>query len=165
MSHPVCHCSSKIACVDYHNSLTSYYSVHHSFVTVCLLFIATTVCFFTYHPLFEPNFTRGNMLDCQLFDSDIVDCEYIDSVSPVLEKILSNDDCSIMQLNIRGIRSKEDELTLLLNKIGSSNKVSVLALNETWLRRDTTNKIKLPGYNLEHKIRKGRQGGSDHCNK
>ena len=37
--------------------------------------------------------------------------------------------------------------------------MSVLALNETWLRKDTINKIKLPGYNLEHKIRKGRRGG------
>ena len=105
------------------------------------------------------------MLNCQLFDSDIVECEYMDSDSPRLGNILSNDDFSIMQLNIRGIRSKEDELNRLLNNIGSSNKVSVLALNETWLRRDTKNKIKLPGYNLEHKIRKGRQGGSNYCYK
>ena len=37
--------------------------------------------------------------------------------------------------------------------------MSVLALHETLLRKDTQNKIKIPGYNLEHRIRKGRQGG------
>ena len=105
-------------------------------------------------------------MDCKFLDSTIVDCEYIDSDTTALEKILSNDDFSIMQLNIRGVRSKEDELNRLLNKIGSANKVSVLALNETWLRKDTINKINLPGYNLEHKIRKGKEGGgSDHCDK
>ena len=88
-----------------------------------------------------------------------MDCEYVDSYSSTIKNIIGANDFSIMQFNVRGIISKEDELNRLLNNIGSTNKVSVIALNEIWLRRDTQNKIKLTGYNLEHKIRKGRQGG------
>ena len=103
------------------------------------------------------NATRGNISDAVCVDFDSIDCEY---VLPYLEdtsNIIGHKDFSIMQLNVRGLISKEDSLNRLLTHI--KNKVNVIALNETWLRKDTQNKINLPGYNLEHKIRKGKKGG------
>ena len=38
---------------------------------------------------------------------DIVECEYVDSYSPELEKVIHCDEFSIMQLNIRELEVKK----------------------------------------------------------
>ena len=43
--------------------------------------------------------------------------------------------------------------------MGGRNKVSIVSLNETWLRHDTESKFDIPGYNYVGKLRKGRKGG------
>ena len=102
--------------------------------------------------------TRGNICDSSWVDYDNIDCEYVLPYSEDTSNIISKEDFSIMQLNVRGILSKEDSLNRLLTHMRGENKVNVIVLNETWLRKDTQNKVSLPGYNLEHKIRKGKKG-------
>ena len=103
--------------------------------------------------------TRTNRIETLWYDNDCIECEYVDPYSLDFESCLQSDDFSIMQFNIRGLVSKEEQLNRLLNKIGGENKVSVVALNETWLRKENINKVSFPGYNLEHKICKGKKGG------
>ena len=59
---------------------------------------------------------------------------------------LSDSNLNIMHLNIRGLINKQDSLSRLLTMLGGRNKVNVVSLNETWLCKDTENKINIPGY-------------------
>ena len=62
-----------------------------------------------------------------------------------------------MQLNIRGLMSKQDSLKYLLNEFHTLPDIVLLC--ETWLKRDTENNIHMPGYKCYHKHRSDRLGG------
>ena len=66
--------------------------------------------------------------------SDIVYCNYVDI--EIYNKKIKESDLVVMQLNIRGLVSKQHDLDELLNKL--HHKVYVIILSETWL--NTTNK-------------------------
>ena len=100
---------------------------------------------------------RGNLSESVCIDYDSIECEYVLPYTEDTSNIISNKDFSIMQLNVRGLMSKEESLNRLLTHIGGKNKVNVLAVNETWLRKETQNKISFSGYNSEHKIRTGKK--------
>ena len=70
----------------------------------------------------------------------------------------SGQNLTILQMNIRGIIGKQNELTSLLKK-GSENKISAVLLCETWLRKENINLLKIPGYETYSKERKGKGGG------
>ena len=89
-------------------------------------------------------------------DLDAIDTEYIESSKlPDLE----TDTLNVLHLNVRGAINKQDSLCRLLRSLGGRNKVSIVSLNETWLRHDTESKFDIPGYNYVGKPRKGRKGG------
>ena len=110
----------------------------------------------------DPNsLTRGNKLsdeiDLRPIELGYINCEYIESFSEEMSTCLGPHDLSVVHLNISGLLfSKQDELHRLLNKMGGVNKVDV---NETWLRKETINKIKIKNYQIESKVRKGKNGG------
>ena len=62
-----------------------------------------------------------------------------------------------MQVNIRGLMSKQDSLKYLLNEFHTLPDIVLLC--ETWLKRDTVNNIHMPGYKCYHKHRSDRLGG------
>ena len=59
-----------------------------------------------------------------------------------------------MQVNIRGLMSKQDSLKYLLNEFYTLPDIVLLC--ETWLKRDTENNIHMPGYKCYHKHRSDR---------
>ena len=89
-------------------------------------------------------------------DLEELDCDYCLSTDlPELNEV----DLNIMHYNIRGLLSKQSSLADLLIKMGGSNKVSVVSLNETWLRKETISKVNVPGYKFVGKCRDGKKGG------
>ena len=84
-------------------------------------------------------------------------CDYI-SPEQVKDLTCTPNDLSILQLNVRGLINKQEGLARLISK-GERNKVNLVLLCETWLRKDTVNKVKIPGYNIVSKIRQGKRGG------
>ena len=89
-------------------------------------------------------------------DLNAVDTEYI---LPSNLVDLRDNDLNILHLNVRGLINKQDPLHRLLTSLGGKNKVSIVSLNETWLRKDTISKVEIPGYNFVGKCREGRKGG------
>ena len=88
-------------------------------------------------------------------DLNMVDTEY---VLPTAVDF-NEDSVNIMHLNVRGLINKQDSLLRLLEALGGQNKVSIVSLNETWLRTETIAKIDISGYNYVGKCREGRKGG------
>ena len=80
-------------------------------------------------------------------------CDYItDKFQSVV-----NDLC-IVQLNVRGISSKQSSLQHLIENCISNRTPDVLVLSETWLTPFSPT-IKVPGYEFCHKDRTSRRGG------
>ena len=92
-------------------------------------------------------------------ESDYQTCDYLESdeldyLSPHVS------DLRIMHLNIRGLISKQMELTTTIRKgYGTAKPIDIAMLNETWLRKETLNKVSIPGYTLHSKERSGKKGG------
>ena len=83
-----------------------------------------------------------------------VDFKDLDGLSPHIS------DLRIMHLNIRGLISKQQELySLITNGYGTTKPIDIIMLNETWLHKETLNKISFPGYSLLSKERVGKKGG------
>ena len=61
---------------------------------------------------------------------------------------------TVLQHNIRGVLGKQDQLKLLLNSIGNECQVHCVLLAETWLKKHTENRIKIPGYSFVGSHRK-----------
>ena len=59
---------------------------------------------------------------------------------------------------MRGLINKQSELNKILTHKGE-NKVSVVLLCETWLRKETNNHINIPGYTFFCKIHQKKKGG------
>ena len=72
---------------------------------------------------------------------------------------MNEQDPNIVHLNICGAINEQDSLSRLLTMMGGRNKVNVVSLNETWLRKDTENKFSIPGFNYIGKVRTDRKGG------
>ena len=82
-------------------------------------------------------------------------CDYYD----IAEKIQKNSqDVSIVQLNVRGLASKKDDLELFLNSIEQSSIPDVVILCETWLTPSSPLPI-FKGYDFVGKHRTHKKGG------
>ena len=72
------------------------------------------------------------MICDQIVDLGTPDCPYIDEEDlPILEP--GKADSSIIQLNIRGLLNKQDQIKNLIK----STKSDIVLLCETWLRKRT----------------------------
>ena len=65
---------------------------------------------------------------------------------------------TVMQLNIRGLINKQSELIKLMEN-GSTNKVNIALLCETWLRADSKKFVNLPSFYYTSRERVGKKGG------
>ena len=91
-----------------------------------------------------------------ILDGIIDNCDYLD-VSDVNSLRHTDKDLLILQLNIRGLLSKQDLLKQLLSEF----KVlpDIVLICETWLKKDTAGKLDMPNYKCYHKHRIDRLGG------
>ena len=137
---------ANIACVYFHTSSPSYNCIHYFLIVFCSLNVfAFPIVMNNTDNQSGIDFTRSNKIKTLCYDSDCIECEYVDPHSLDYDSCVQPDDFSILQFNIRGLISKEEQLNRLLNNIGGVNKVGVIALNETWLRKENMNKVALPG--------------------
>ena len=92
------------------------------------------------HRLTEPSPGDNSLGYCD----DLIDnCDYID----IAEKpIPTNKQLSILQLNIRGILGKQSLLTNFLKETNKHSKAQITLLQETWLKKGTEKRLKIPGY-------------------
>ena len=82
-------------------------------------------------------------------------CDYLTNDS--IESIENNgNDLKIVHLNIRGLKSKVNDLSHLLVKLKNPE---IIMLNETWLKESDNNRINLPNYKYEGIPRKNKKGG------
>ena len=91
------------------------------------------------------DFSTG-FLDC-----DSISCDYVESS----EKEKHPSALRILQLNTRGILSKQDELRQLL----INNSIDIALICETWLTSNNEDRLDVIGYKYIGKTRSGRKGG------
>ena len=83
-------------------------------------------------------------------------CDYV-TLDDALEIKQLSQDLSVLQLNVRGLLSKQHALKETLLKL--QNPPDILLLCETWLKSNAENKVDLPGYKCYHKHRQNKIGG------
>ena len=67
---------------------------------------------------------------------------------------------SVLQLNIRGVLGKQNLLKNLLNDVRQKNKVHIVMLVETWVTKNNTHRLQIPGYNFIGYHRECKCGGA-----
>ena len=82
-------------------------------------------------------------------------CEYLETDS---NWSIERSDLLIMQLNVRGLSSKTDQIKRIIGNNPCNKPPEVILLCETWLNRGSPS-INIPGYNLEKENRTGKKGG------
>ena len=132
-------------------------SLLSSFMKSCThIYSLLAVCFFIVC-VYCTSTCIMNQVDSNPICDEITDnCDYID-LSYINELCHSQKDLVVMQLNIRGLISKQDALKCFLSEFNVLPDVVLLC--ETWLKRDTENKISIPSYKCYHKHRLDRLGG------
>ena len=85
----------------------------------------------------------------------VEDCEYLESDDMWQ---LEQGSLLIVQLNVRGLSSKVDQIKRLVDRNPCNKPPEVILLCETWLN-DSSPPINIPGYNLELENRIGKKGG------
>ena len=114
------------------------------YFAVFLLFL---VCIELYICL-QPSTEMDNIyerLDLGL-NNDIVDsCDYLDYEELTDDRSVKNN-LTVLQLNIRGLLNKQDKLKNLLSDIKNDSRVDVAMLVETWLNKNNSKRVKIPGY-------------------
>ena len=102
---------------------------------------------------------RALMSETPTVEFALSDCTIDCSYNEVTKSINSEkNDFRIMQLNIRGISSKIDELNYLINNTFVNDNPDVILLCETWLTDNSPNPH-IPGYNLVLNNRLTKHGG------
>ena len=96
---------------------------------------------------------QNTELDLEINCNDT--CDYLTNDS--IELIENNgSDLKIVHLNIRGLKSKINDLSDLLIKLKNPE---IIMLNETWLKESDNNRISLPNYKYEGISRNNKKGG------
>ena len=104
----------------------------------------------------------GNKLEKFDFLDHIEDrCDYFE-VDDRHSWFCRSQDLTIMQLNIRGLIGKQHELLKLANSLCGTQKLDIILLQETWLKKDTLWRVDIPGYKhyAAHRINKNSGGVS-----
>ena len=90
-------------------------------------------------------------IDCSLDEFD--QCDYVDS-----DYTCNVEDLCVIQLNIRGLCSKQSQLKQMIDNCMSERIPDVVILCETWLTPFSPS-VTIPGYDLCHKDRQSKRGG------
>ena len=91
------------------------------------------------------------------FDSDYLD------VGELSTSMFPQGNLNIIQLNVRGLLSKQSKLNELINKVEKSLELNALVLCETWLTPETKNLIKIDNFTYSGMEQKGKKGGGVGC--
>ena len=125
-------------------------------INYCSLDCNVDMCFAKTKTLKSLRSARNNQnteLDLEINCDDT--CDYLTNDS--LELIESNvSDLNIVHLNIRGLKSKINDLNELLVKLKNPE---IIILNETWLKESDNKRIILPNYKYEGIPRNNKKGG------
>ena len=79
------------------------------------------------------------------FNGEIEDkCDYLDYSELDSDTDHDQRKLTVIQLNIRGLLNKQVELNMLLKEIKKKHEVSIILLAETWLKKTTKKKIRVP---------------------
>ena len=116
----------------------------------CLLLICLA------EPKMDPELYNG--LDTGTSNTCKDHCNYLD-FSDLTQHDNDQHNFTVLQLNIRGLLNKQDKLKDLLNDIRNDSRVTVTMLVETWLNKQNTARIKIPGYQFIGSHRKNKKGG------
>ena len=94
------------------------------------------------------------------FNGDIEDkCDYLDYLAIDLDTDHDQQKLTVIQLNIRGLLNKQDDLNRLLSEIRRKHTISVILLAETWLKKTTKKRIRIPGFQFVGSHRECKRGG------
>ena len=88
-------------------------------------------------------------------------CNYWDYLSEPTPNYVANSmsgGLSVLQLNIRGVLGKQNLLKNLLNDVRYKNKVHIVMLVETWLKKTNTHCLQIPRYHFVGSHRKCKWG-------
>ena len=103
--------------------------------------------------------TRTDFIDLG-FNGDIEDkCDYLDYSAIDLDTDHDQRKLTVIQLNIRGLLNKQDDLNRLLSEIRRKHTISVILLAETWLKKTTKKRIRIPGFQFVGSHRECKRGG------
>ena len=90
---------------------------------------------------------------------DFVDhCDYLE-LENITPETLPKDNLNLLQINFRGIVSKQNKLHSLLDKLESFSDIHCLLLCETWLTEDTKKLISFNNHRFLGKERNTKKGG------
>ena len=85
-------------------------------------------------------------------------CDYVE-VDNCTEITQSPRDLSVLEINVRGLVNKQDELLKFFRSITQMGRVDVVILVETWLTKESESRVKIPGYNYYGLPRSHKKGG------
>ena len=88
----------------------------------------------------------------------IPDYDYL-SIDDTKDIGITSEDLTCLQWNIRGLISKQSELSSFLFAINGKKKVDIIMLNETWLTKNNSYCVNIPGYTYEGVERPSKKGG------
>ena len=95
------------------------------------------------------------------FNETVTDnCDYLDYSETQKDKRLDKNEFTVMQLNIRGVLNKQCALKRLMTDISRTHQLDLILQAETWLKKTTEHRVKIPGYSLvcSHRKRITTQG-------
>ena len=74
-----------------------------------------------------------------LYNSDYIELDNCINIES------NNPDLSVLQLNVRGLIGKQQQLSDLLCKCTKKGKIDIVILVETWLTKESMSRINMPG--------------------
>ena len=99
--------------------------------------------------------------DCNLFKYANTTYYLEDEVNEIIKRSnISEDEFSLMHLNIRSLPKNIGKLSNFLSLI--DNKFSIIVLSETWLHSDNVELYEVPDYRSIHVTRPTKKGGGCH---
>ena len=111
------------------------------------------------HKLIKSVDNLGNNLDHVSFMEDKNDtCDYLDPTEGMTWYSTSKD-LTVLQLNIRGLINKQNDLLNLVNRVAGKNKLDVIMLQEMWITGSNAHLINIPGYKVYLNNRTHKKGG------
>ena len=84
-------------------------------------------------------------------------CDYLEE-SEIREVEIESQALTVIQLNIRGLFGKRDDLLKFLNGC-NKKKIDIVLLEETWLNTQNNAQFSVPGYNFLGQARQNKKGG------
>ena len=123
-----------------------------------LLFLSLVILLTYYSTMcIHPTVNCDLVINSVRYESNDIDdydnCDYVYKLNNV-----NKEDLFVLQLNVRGITSKKDQLIDLIENSANKKCPDVVLLSETWLTPFSPD-FTIPGYSFYHKCRTNKRGG------